>query len=203
MIGKKKKKDMEQDNEDLQNKQEVNPEGQNGRNAESEDQTVDDGQAPVDDNASPVAECIDKDKQITELNDKYLRLYAEFDNYRRRTLRERVELIQTASGDMMVALLPVLDDFNRAISAFDQISDVDALKEGLVLVQQKFKGILTQKGLEEMKSIGEVFDTDLHEAIANLPADFEENKNKVVDEIEKGYLLNGKVIRFAKVVVAN
>lgn len=145
----------------------------------------------------------DMAKQIAELNDKYLRLYAEFDNFRRRTVREKSEVIQTASADLIVSLLPVLDDFDRAVKAFDQSNELPALKEGLVLVQQKFKGILTQKGLEEMKSIGESFDTDLHEAVANLPADKEENKNKVMDEILKGYLLNGKVIRYAKVVVAN
>lgn len=153
--------------------------------------------------SKPAEECKDAEQLLAEANDKYLRLYAEFDNYRRRTLRERVELITGASSDMMLALLPVMDDFDRATKAFEQSNDLEALKEGIILVQQKFKGILNQKGLEEMKSLGEDFNTDLHEAIANVPAAKKDLKDKVVDEIEKGYYLNGKVIRFAKVVVAN
>lgn len=141
--------------------------------------------------------------QIEELNDRFLRTLAEFDNYRKRTIKERSELIQNASADMILTLLPVLDDFDRAVTAFDNSTDLGALREGIVLVQQKLRNLLGQKGLEEMKSIGEAFDTDLHEAVAQVAAEKDEDRNKVMDEIQKGYLLNGKVLRFAKVVVAN
>jgi molecular chaperone GrpE len=142
-------------------------------------------------------------RKTEELNDRFLRLYAEFDNYRKRTIKERVELIQSASSEVISSLLPVLDDFDRAIKAFEQSSGVDALKEGVVLVHSKFRNILEQKGLEEMKSIGEIFNTDLHEAIANIAAPTEEQKGKIMDEVQKGYYLSGKVLRYAKVVVGN
>jgi molecular chaperone GrpE len=142
-------------------------------------------------------------KKTDELNDKYLRLYAEFDNYRRRTIKERVELITTSSSEIILSLLPVLDDFERAINAMEQSSDIDALKEGMILVNSKFRNILTQKGLVEMKSIGEAFSSDLHDAIANTPAPSEKMKGKIIDEVEKGYYLNGKILRYAKVVVGN
>jgi molecular chaperone GrpE len=142
-------------------------------------------------------------KKTEELNDRFLRLYAEFDNYRKRTIKERVELIQSASSDVISALLPVLDDFDRAIKAFEQSSEIDALKEGIMLVNSKFRTMLSQKGLEEMKSTGETFNTDLHEAVANIAAPTEEQKGKIIDEVEKGYYLNGKVLRYAKVVVGN
>ncbi len=201
MIGKMKKKEKEKEKEadkDQQNSTEMN-DGQNTAEGSQKDETTD---AKEEENA-PAAECKDKDQQIAELNDKYLRLYAEFDNYRRRTQRERADLIQSAASDLMTALLPTLDDFDRAVAAFDQSTEVNALKEGVQLIQQKFKKVLNQKGLEEMKSIGEIFNTDFHEAVANIPAEKEDDKQKVLDEVEKGYFLNGKVIRFARVVVGN
>jgi len=135
------------------------------------------------------------------LNDKYLRLFAEFDNYKRRTQKERVELLQTAGKDVVVSLLPVLDDFDRALKATENATEVGAIREGIMLVQTKLKSILTQKGLKEMESLHNVFDTDIHEAITKIPAPTDDLKGKVVDELEKGYTLNDKVIRFAKVVV--
>jgi molecular chaperone GrpE len=140
---------------------------------------------------------------LAAANDKYLRLYSEFDNYRKRTLKERAELVSNANAGLITQLLPVLDDFERALAAFAISTDVDGLKQGMELIHEKFKKTLTQKGLEEIQSVGEVFDTDLHEAITNLPATDETQKGRVVDQVEKGYLLNGKVIRFAKVAVAN
>lgn len=137
------------------------------------------------------------------LNDKYLRLFAEFDNYKRRTQKERVELLQTAGKDVLVSLLTVLDDFDRANKANEKATDVAAVQEGVNLVHTKLKGILTQKGLKEMESMNTVFDTDLHEAITKIPAPNEDLKGKVVDVLEKGYTLNDKVIRFAKVVVGS
>ena len=143
-------------------------------------------------------------EQVSELNDRYLRLYSEFDNYRKRTLKEKVELNKYASADVITKLLPVLDDFERAIRAFDVTSDAgQALKEGVVLIFNKFISILNQQGLMQMRTAGESFDTDFHEAITNIPAATPEQKGKIVDEVEKGYMLNGKVIRYAKVVVGS
>lgn len=138
------------------------------------------------------------------LNDKYLRLFAEFDNYKRRTQKERVELLQTAGKDVIVSLLPVLDDFDRANKAMENnAADLNAIREGVALVHNKLKGLLNQKGLKEMESVNTVFDTDLHEAITKIPAPNEDMKGKVMDVLEKGYTLNDKVIRFAKVVVGS
>ncbi len=140
---------------------------------------------------------------LAEANDKYIRLYAEFDNFKRRTTKERIELLQTASKDVIVSLLTVLDDFERSLKYLETATDIGAIKEGILLVQHKLKNILTQKGLKEMESLGQVFDADLHEAITNVPAPTEDMKGKIIDEVEKGYYLNEKVIRYAKVVVAN
>lgn len=137
------------------------------------------------------------------LNDKYLRLFAEFDNFKRRTQKERVELLQTAGKDVIISMLPVLDDFDRANKATENATDVAAIREGIQLVHTKLKSILNQKGLKEMECTNNVFDTDLHEAITKVPAPTEELKGKVIDELEKGYTLNDKVIRFAKVVVGS
>jgi molecular chaperone GrpE len=137
------------------------------------------------------------------LNDKYLRLFAEFDNFKRRTQKERSELLQTAGKDVIVSLLPVLDDFDRANKAIETATDINPIREGVALVHSKLKSLLAQKGLKEIESINTVFDTDNHEAITKIPAPNEELKGKVIDELEKGYTLNDKVIRFAKVVVGS
>ena len=142
-------------------------------------------------------------QEVALANDKYLRLYAEFDNFRRRTIKERSELLQTAGMDVIVSMLPVLDDFDRALRHMDNAADINAVKEGVVLIQQKLKNILGQKGLKEMQSIGTAFDPDMHEAITNIPAPTDEQKGKIIDEVEKGYYLNDKVARHAKVVVGN
>ena len=142
-------------------------------------------------------------KKVEELNDKYLRLYSEFDNFRKRTYKERLDLLKTASADTVASMLTIIDDFERAMKAADQSTDIEVIKEGNKLIYNKLKNILTQKGLEEIKAMGEKFDTDFHEAITNIPAPEEGLKGKVLDVTEKGYLLNGKVIRFAKVVVGS
>jgi molecular chaperone GrpE len=139
--------------------------------------------------------------KYSELNDKYIRLYSEFDNYRKRTLKEKTALVKTASEDVIVSLLPVLDDLERAITAANEEESESSHLEGLKLIHTKFFGALKQKGLEAIESMGEPFDVDFHEAITNIPAPSEELKGKVVDEIQKGYILNGKVIRFSRVVV--
>jgi len=138
--------------------------------------------------------------KVNELNDKYLRLYSEFDNFRKRTLKEKIDLSRTASEDVIKELLPVLDDFDRAMAAMQSTDQIEAVKEGVQLIHAKMKAIFASKGLQEIRSIGEDFNTDYHEAITSIPAPSEELKNKVVDEIQKGYLLHDKVIRFSKVV---
>ncbi|MEI6455333.1 MAG: nucleotide exchange factor GrpE [bacterium] len=144
------------------------------------------------------------EEQVAEWNDKYLRLYSEFDNYRKRTLKEKIELSKTASSDLITKLLPILDDFERAIKASDiNPGTADPITEGVLLIFNKFLTLLNQQGLEQMKTIGEEFNTDFHEAITNIPAPSPDKKNKILDEVEKGYMLNGKVIRYAKVVVGN
>ncbi len=143
------------------------------------------------------------EEKFIETNDRLLRLYAEFDNYRKRTIKERIELSRTASEEIIISLLPVADDLERAIKSLDQSCDESAVGEGIKLIYAKFMNIFTQKGVEVIKTDGEVFNTDFHEAIANVPAESEEMKGKIFDVVEKGYLLNGKVIRYAKVVVGN
>ena len=139
-------------------------------------------------------------QEIAELKDKYLRLFADFENFRRRTSKERIELMSSAGEDILKSVLPVLDDFERGLASMEASTEVEPLKEGVLLVYNKLFKTLEQKGLKPMTSKGEQFDADLHESITQFPAG-DENKGKVVDEIEKGYTLNDKVIRYAKVVV--
>ncbi len=141
------------------------------------------------------------EEKYNELNDKFVRLYAEFDNFRRRTNKEKVDLISSASASILKDLVPVLDYFERALHNNEKSDDIEAVKEGVKLVAHKFKSLLESKGLKQMVAKGEHFDSEFHEAIANIPAPEESLKGKVVDDVEKGYLLNDKVIRFAKVVV--
>ena len=137
-----------------------------------------------------------------EIQDKFLRLYSEFDNYRKRTQKEKLDIIKNASESIILQLLPTIDDMERAIMFNDktEVSDV-SVKEGLVLIFQKLKNMLKQKGLEEIKTKDETFNTDFHEAITTVPAEKEEDKGKILEEIQKGYKLNDKVIRFSKVVI--
>jgi molecular chaperone GrpE len=140
-------------------------------------------------------------KEMAEINDKYLRLYSEFDNYRRRTSREKLEMAKTASESLIVELLPVLDDFERAIKSAEESKDCDAVKDGMTLIYNKFNSILQKKGLSSIDAVGKDFDTDYHEAISYLPAPSEEEKGKVIEQVEKGYTLQEKVIRYAKVII--
>ncbi len=156
----------------------------------------------------PITEAIENiekqlNSKIEELNDKYIRLYSEFDNYRKRTQKEKIELHKTAGEDVFKMLLPVLDDFERAMNAMNEAKEVGAVKEGVELIFTKLKNNLQQKGLAAMESKGMEFNADIHEAVTNLPAPTEDLKGKVVEELEKGYSLNGKVIRFAKVIVGS
>jgi molecular chaperone GrpE len=141
--------------------------------------------------------------KVNELNDKYLRLYSEFDNFRKRTFKEKIDLSRTASEEVIKDLLPVLDDFDRAMSAMQATDQLEPVKEGIQLIHAKMKAVFAAKGLQEIKSMGEEFNTDFHEAITSIPAPSEELKNKVVDEVQKGYMLHDKVIRFSKVVTGS
>ncbi len=138
--------------------------------------------------------------EVQEQKDKYLRLFAEFDNYKRRTAKERIDLIQTAGKDMAIALLEVADDMDRADKQLSQSEDIMQVKEGVQLVFNKLRSTLQQKGITAMESIDTDFDVEKHEAVTEIPAG-EEKAGKVVDELQKGYYMNGKLIRFAKVVV--
>jgi molecular chaperone GrpE len=139
--------------------------------------------------------------QNAELNDKFLRLFSDFDNYRKRTNTEKLELIKTASRSVIEGLLPVVDDFDRALEAFKEQKTNEETIQGIELISNKLNNFLNQKGLEPMDSMGKDFDTDYHEAITQIPAPSDDLKGKVVDVIQKGYLLNGTIIRHAKVVV--
>lgn len=140
-------------------------------------------------------------KKLQEINDKYIRLQAEFDNYRKRTLKEKMELTKSAGEKILVNVLPVVDNFERALQAMETAQEVEAVKEGVNLIYNNFKEFMVQNGVKEIEAINQEFDTDIHEAITKIPAPSEELKGKVVDCVEKGYTLNEKVIRFSKVVV--
>ncbi len=139
--------------------------------------------------------------ELAEQKDKYLRLFAEFDNFKKRNAKERLELFKTAGQDIIRELLPILDDFQRADKAFEQDKNAENYVQGVQLIQEKFQKTLQNKGLKAMESVGATFDVEKHEAIAEIPASTEEQKGKVIDEVQRGYTLNDVIIRYAKVVV--
>jgi len=139
--------------------------------------------------------------KVKEQEDRYLRLSAEFDNFRKRTLKEKADLAKYGDEEVMLRLLPVVDDFERAIQSLENIKDIDAMKDGLILIYNKFSDFLKQKNVQEIEAVQMDFDTDCHEAITKIPAPEKKLKGKVVDVVEKGYTLNGKVIRYSKVVI--
>ncbi len=138
---------------------------------------------------------------LAQKDDKILRLQAEFDNYRKRTLKEKMELVKTAGESILVNVLPVMDDFERAISLMNESSKNDAVIEGLQLIHKRFSDFMKQNGVSEIEAKDQEFDTDVHEAVTKIPAPTEDLKGKIVDVIQKGYMLNDKVIRYAKVVI--
>lgn len=196
MIGKSKK--------DKRTMTEQHTKHNEDQSVQPEQEEIQKPQESVDQKAEPAKEESTQQQlelKIEELNDKYLRLYSEFDNYRRRTSKERIDLSKTASAEVITELLPVLDDFERAIKSAVETQDCDAVKEGVNLIYNKFKGILEKKGVKAIEAIGQEFNTDFHEAITYIPAPGEDLKNKIVDEVEKGYLLGEKVIRYSKVII--
>ncbi len=141
------------------------------------------------------------DEKLSRLNDSHLRLMAEFDNYRKRTIKEKAELIKSAGENILSNILPLVDDFERGIQASETATDVTAVREGMILIYDKFISFLCQNGVKEIETDNQAFDTEFHEAITTIPSPTEEQKGKIIDCIQKGYTLNDKVIRFAKVVV--
>lgn len=184
-----------QDNQGEELKNEVNNEAGSTENPSAEQEQ----NTPETENES----VRDVDAELKEKDDKYLRLYAEFENYKKRTAAERRELYKTANQEVLIALIPLMDDFERALKAMQTATEVSSVKEGIELVSHKFKNTLVAQGLKPMESIGQPFNADLHEAITNIPAPTEDMKDKVIDEVEKGYYLGDKVIRFAKVIVGS
>jgi molecular chaperone GrpE len=144
---------------------------------------------------------VDEVAKYNDLNDRFIRLHAEFDNYRKRSNREKVDLISSANAGLLKDLLPILDDFERGITNNLESTDITAVKEGFTLIFNKFRGILESKGVKVMECKNQVFDSEFHEAIGSLPVDDPELSGKIIEDVEKGYTLNDKVIRFAKVVV--
>lgn len=141
------------------------------------------------------------ENQITELKDKYLRLSAEFDNYRRRTLKEKMDLAKYAGEDLLKSLLPVIDDFERGIKNLEQANDMEAVKSGIFLIYNKFKEFISQKGLKEIDTQSNEFNTDFHEAITKIPVENKDLSGKIIDVVQKGYMLDEKVVRYSKVVI--
>lgn len=185
-------KDKSKEEETLE--QDKNQEAENGKKKAT-------GQTEKQETKDPLSELQAK---YGELNDKYLRLYSEFDNFRKRTIKEKVDMGKRAGTEVFETVLPILDDFERALENIEAAKDVDAIKEGVELIFHKLKNNLQAKGLQPMESAkGQEFNEELHEAITNIPAPSEDLKGKVVDEVERGYYLNGIVLRYAKVVVGS
>jgi len=143
------------------------------------------------------------EEEIAKLKDSYVRLLAEYDNYRKRTIKEKADLIRNGGEKTLSSILPVVDDFERAMQTIEKSTDVDALKEGVLLIFNKFQTFLQQNGVKKIETADQTFDADLEEAIAMIPAADETQKGKIIDTVQTGYMLNDKVLRHAKVVVAN
>ena len=144
---------------------------------------------------------VELEEKLAELQDKYLRLSAEYDNYRKRTMKEKVELLDGAKEEVLMHILPVVDDMERAMDVIKDAKDLNALKEGMNLIYNKFTGFLNQQGVKEIEALDKEFDTDIHEAITKIKVEDKKKSGKVVDVVEKGYKLREKVIRFSKVVI--
>lgn len=185
-------------NEGFENRQNSDNYTENQSNTNTDEQNEQSRNSA--DSLTEVSEVENLKEQVAELNDRYLRQVAEFENFRRRNAREKIELIQTASREVITDLLDVLDDTERAQKQIEATDDIDQIREGVKLVFNKFRNVLTSKGLKPMEALNKDFNVDLHEAVTEIDAG-EEMKGKVVAEVQKGYYLNDKIIRFAKVVV--
>lgn len=195
---------MDEEKPNPEESREGNTENNEVKEPKAEQAPESNGENKEEDGTSPEEKEVQSLRQeAADLKDKYLRLYSEFDNFRRRTAKERMELLKTANEDVLASLLPVLDDFERARKAFKESPENKNLLEGIELIYNKLFKTLESKGLKPMESIGQEFNSELHEAITQIPAPSEELKGKIIDEVEKGYYLNEKVIRFAKVIIGS
>ena len=188
---------------EISDEQQAQPEADNTDDKKAEtDNCQDKSSASDTDNASKDADKGDDlQKKYDELNDRYLRLMAEFDNYRKRTLKEKMDLTKYAEEDVIKGILPVVDNMERAIKSLESATDINAVKEGIDLIYKKFQEFLEKRGIKEIEALNKELDTDLHEAVTKFAAPSEDLKGKIIDVIEKGYYLHDKVIRYAKVVV--
>lgn len=169
--------------------------------AQAEENIIINNEQNTQPEAEKKEETIDFAGQFEDMRDKYLRLSAEFDNYRKRTLREKSDILKYGSEEVLKDLLPVVDDLDRALKVIETATDINAVKDGLSLIVNKFNEFLKSKGVKEIDAIGQELNTDLHEAITKFPVQDEAQKGKIVDVVQKGYMLNDKVMRFSKVVV--
>ena len=190
-----KMKEKNIDKEPIKEEQKVQEENIEEKVNESNADNVSEDSAEQNAKSSEVAD------EASEWKDKYLRLVAEFDNYRKRTLKEKMDLIASGGEDAIKSLLAIMDDIDRALDAMTKSNDIEAIRQGIMLIHQKLLDTLHAKGVEEISAIGQELDTDLHEAVAKFPVAEEEKKGKVIDVVQKGYKLKDKVVRFAKVVV--
>ncbi len=181
----------------------------NSENENTEELNEENTASEAQQNEETVAEEVVVEKSELELaqeaaaiaNDKYLRLYSEFDNFRKRSSKEKIELIKSASEDVIKNMLPIVDDFQRAMKHNAEVNDADSIKQGFELIYNKLYGSLEAKGLKKIEAQGEVFNADIHEAITNIPAPSDDMKGKIMDVVEEGYYLGEKIIRFPKVVI--
>ena len=198
-----KEKNQPQEEEILKNEEAVTEESAQTEENPTEETAQEEGSAQELTVEEQLANMLAEAQQmVNEERDKYLRLSAEFDNYRKRTLKEKAELIKNGAEKTLTAILPVLDDFERALKNMEASEETKAMKEGVELIFSKFQKILGQEGLQKIETDGQAFDTDFHEAIALIPSPSEELKGKILDCVQTGYMLNDKVIRHAKVAVA-
>lgn len=191
---KRQNKEQTAENQKVCNEQNVNETTENATTEQPEADKVAEGDNAQTDNSAPV------NNESDEWKDKYLRLSAEFDNYRKRTLKEKMDLIESGGEDVIKSMLSVMDDFGRAVAAMQNATDVASVREGVELIAQKMNDALRAKGVSEIEAVGLPLDTDLHEAVAKFPAG-DDKKGLIIDVVQKGYKLKEKVIRYAKVVV--
>ena len=180
--------------------QQIKDENLGVENQETVTPETPEGDKVAEDGVADTVKTTPRNDEAEEWKDKYVRLSAEFDNYRKRTLREKMELIESGGEDVIKVMLGVMDDFDRALAAMQSATDVASVREGVELISQKMRDALKSKGVAEIEAVGEALDTDLHEAVAKFPAG-EDKRGKVIDVVQKGYKLKEKVIRYAKVVV--
>lgn len=195
-MSKNKKEDLKE--EALKDQEQVNKETQENSDTNTNQEETEAGEAKEEPKALPEPTC---EEELELYKDKHLRMYSEFENFRRRSAKERIELMQNAGQEIISSLLPILDDFDRAKTANENSEDIKAIKEGMDLIYNKIFTLLSQKGLNAMNAMGKDFNSDDYEAIAKIPAPSKDLKGKVIDVTEKGYYLNSKIIRHAKVVI--